>query len=157
MQAVQYSSRYALTLFFPPAAAKTFEANADWVARYVAKDVRDLRRSRAPPDLHSDQGRGAADNRLSTPRPLLLLLAPPCQEDDALVYLSHDSAKRGDAGGLPSLVAHSSVPYGIRTMQSGTPEADVEADLRARVQRWADLEREPRTRRAESRARRAGG
>lgn len=77
MQAVQYSSRYALTLFFPPPAAKTFEANADWVARYVAKDVRDLRRSRAPPDLHSDRGRRAADNRLSTPRPLLLLLLAP--------------------------------------------------------------------------------
>lgn len=86
LRAVQYSSRYALTLFFPPAAAASFAAELDWVSRYVAKE-----------------------------------------DDDALVYLCHDSAKRGgapgggpagDPPGLVSLVAHTSVPYGIRTLQA---------------------------------------
>ena len=94
LSAVQYSSRYALTLFFPPVAREAFAANIDWVSRYVDK-----------------------------------------AEDDAIVYVAHDSAKRGDAAGAVSLVVHTGVPYGIRAMlKSRTPAADVEADLRARVQ-----------------------
>ena len=123
---MQYSARYALTLFFPPAAAATFAAEIDWVSRYVAKE-----------------------------------------EDDALVYLCHDSAKRGGApggaaipntgevetfeatkrggapGGAPSgappslvsLVAHTSVPYGIKTLQAGTSEAEVQHELLGRVRK----------------------
>jgi predicted NAD/FAD-dependent oxidoreductase len=88
LSALQYSSRYALSLFFEPAAAATFDANIDWVARYIGKE-----------------------------------------EDDALVYLAHDSAKRG--GGTPatgepgSLIAHTSVPYGIKNLKAGTPESDI--------------------------------
>ena len=120
---MQYSARYALTLFFPPAAAPTFAAEIDWVSRYVAKE-----------------------------------------EDDALVYLCHDSAKRGGAPGgaaipntgevgvveasevglgggigappsLVSLVAHTSVPYGIKTLQAGTSEAEVQRELLGRVRK----------------------
>ena len=108
---MQYSARYALTLFFPPAAAATFAAEVDWVSRYVAKE-----------------------------------------DDDALVYLCHDSAKRGGApggapgdapgggpGGAPpsliSLVAHTSVPYGIKTLQAGVSEAEVQRELLGRVRK----------------------
>ena len=34
---VQYSARYALTLFFPPSMGAIFAEHADWVAKYVAK------------------------------------------------------------------------------------------------------------------------
>lgn len=96
LSALQYSSRYALSLFFSPAASSTFDANIDWVARYINKD-----------------------------------------EDDALVYIAYDSAKRG--GGAPaatepaSLIAHTSVPYGIKNLKAGTAEREVEADLTRRV------------------------
>lgn len=51
-----------------------------------------------------------------------------------LVYLCHDSAKRQAAPSTPiSLLAHTSVPYGLRRIGSGTTDADVETDLRARV------------------------
>jgi predicted NAD/FAD-dependent oxidoreductase len=93
LRAVEYSARYALTLFFPPAAAPLFGANLDWISKYVTK-----------------------------------------AEDDALVYLSVDWAKRGGAPTEAiSLVAHSSVPYGVRMMAAGTSEAAVLAELRRRV------------------------
>ena len=99
LRAVQYSARYALTLFFPPAAAATFASKIDWVSRYVAKE-----------------------------------------EDDALVYLCHDSAKRGGGpSGAPpslvSLVAHTSVPYGLKTMQASTSEGEVQVELLGRVRK----------------------
>ena len=90
---VQYSSRYALTLFYPASAAAVFAAHIDWAARYVGK-----------------------------------------ADDDAIVYLAHDSAKRGgEDGGAVSLVVHTSVPYGIRALKAAEPEESVLADLRARV------------------------
>ena len=93
LRAVEYSARYALTLFFPPSAAPLFGANLDWISKYVTK-----------------------------------------AEDDALVYLSVDWAKRGGAPTEAiSLVAHSSVPYGVRMMAAGTSEAAVLAELRRRV------------------------
>lgn len=103
-EAIQYSSRYALTLFFAPSALETFAREIDWVARYVSKE-----------------------------------------EDDALVYLCHDSAKRasGDGGdgasggtGLVSLIAHTSVPYGIRRIvKEGAAEEDVVGELQGRVKK----------------------
>jgi renalase len=100
--AVQYSSRYALTLFFPPAAASAFSAQIDWVARYVQK-----------------------------------------AEDDAIVYIGHDSAKRlggtADAGGAAaapvSLIVHTYVPYGLKRIAAGATEEEVAADLIARTRR----------------------
>ena len=95
MSAIQYSSRYALTLFFPPSAASTFASEIDWVARYITKD-----------------------------------------EDDAIVYLGHDSAKRAAPAATPvSLIIHTSVPYGIRLIKEGAAEDDVAADLLARVKK----------------------
>ena len=93
LRAVEYSARFALTLYFPPSAAPLFGANLDWISKYVTK-----------------------------------------AEDDALVYLSLDWAKRGGAPTeAVSIVAHSSVPYGMRTMAAGTSEAAVLAELRRRV------------------------
>ena len=92
LNAVQYSSRYALTLFFPPTTAAAFAANIDWAARYVTK-----------------------------------------AEDDAIVYISHDSAKRGDSKGAPSLVVHTSVPYGLHHIKNATPDDAVAAELRAKI------------------------
>lgn len=61
------------------------------------------------------------------------------KEDDALVYVAYDRAKRRGLEAVSdeaiSLVAHTSVPYGLRTMGAGTPEADVVSDLTTRVQR----------------------
>ena len=73
------------------------------------------------------------------------------EEDDALVYIGHDSAKRsgggdaaggdaagngGDAGaGVVSLIAHTSVPYGIKQLKQGAPESSVLADLTNRLKR----------------------
>ena len=94
---MQYSSRYALTLFFPPTAAALFEAQIDWIARYVDR-----------------------------------------AEDDAIVYVGHDSAKRrgapatAAAGGAAassaeappvSLIVHTSVPYGLKRLKEGASEA----------------------------------
>ena len=77
LEAVQYSSRFALSLFFPPSAREVLSAHADWVARYVAKE-----------------------------------------EDDALVYIGWDSAKRAARPDEPpSLIVHTSVPYGIRILK----------------------------------------
>ena len=91
--AIQYSSRYALSLFFPPSAIQSFTDEIDWVAKYVNKE-----------------------------------------EDDALVYLCHDSAKRqGGAGSMVSLIAHTSVPYGLKHIAAGAREAEVIEDLRGRV------------------------
>lgn len=95
LEAVEYSARFALTLFFPAAAAATFTEHLDWAAKYVTK-----------------------------------------AEDDALVYLAVDSTKRrgeregagGAADDAPeaiSLVAHTSVPFGLRTFAAGTAEAQV--------------------------------
>ena len=56
----------------------------------------------------------------------------PKDEDDALVFLSHDSAKRG-AATPPSLLAHTSVPFGLKHLRAGTPDDDVQADLLARL------------------------
>ena len=103
LTSLQYSSRYALSLFFPPSAASTFGAEIDWVARYISKE-----------------------------------------EDDALVYIGHDSAKRsggggggggGDAEGVVSLIAHTSVPYGIKQLKQGAAESDVLSDLTTRVKK----------------------
>jgi predicted NAD/FAD-dependent oxidoreductase len=59
--------------------------------------------------------------------------------DDALVYLAYDSAKRRGAARDPaeavSLVAHTSVPYGLRTLASGASESDVLAELTGRVRK----------------------
>ena len=103
MNAIQYSSRYALTLFFAPAAAARFASEIDWVSRYITKD-----------------------------------------EDDAIVYLGHDSAKRASGRSaaaddatteLMSLIVHTSVPYGIKRLKEGAAEADVTADLLERVRK----------------------
>ena len=56
----------------------------------------------------------------------------PKDEDDALVFLSHDSAKRS-AATPPSLLAHTSVPFGLKHLRAGTPDDDVQADLLARL------------------------
>lgn len=112
LSGVQYSSRYALTLFFPSSSAAAFAEHADWVARYITKD-----------------------------------------EDDAIVYLGYDSAKRlggpaevaaaaaapqsassADAAPL-SLIVHSSVPYGIKNLKAAASEEHVQQDLLGRVQK----------------------
>ena len=108
VNAVQYSSRYALTLFFPPTAASTFADEIDWVARYINK-----------------------------------------AEDDAIVYLGYDAAKRSGSSAhvaaaaatekttspspSVSLIVHSSVPYALQRLAANTPDHEVVADLRSRV------------------------
>eukprot|EP00656_Telonema_subtile_P031598 TRINITY_DN34570_c0_g1_i1.p1 TRINITY_DN34570_c0_g1~~TRINITY_DN34570_c0_g1_i1.p1 ORF type:complete len:373 (+),score=89.25 TRINITY_DN34570_c0_g1_i1:112-1230(+) len=76
---VQYSSRWAAALYYPPEAWGVLE-QLPWAAKYVSKE-----------------------------------------EDDALVFISFESRKRGassEAGGPgPVLVAHTSVPWGLRHMQ----------------------------------------
>jgi predicted NAD/FAD-dependent oxidoreductase len=58
-------------------------------------------------------------------------------EDDSIVYVGHDSAKRHAhaASGPVSLIVHTSVPYGIKGVREGRPDADVTADLSARVRK----------------------
>ena len=41
LEGLQYSARYALSLFFAPEHAGLFSANLDWVAKYVSKDEDD--------------------------------------------------------------------------------------------------------------------
>ena len=98
LTSVQYSSRYALTLWFSPLDAPTFSKEIDWVARYVQKE-----------------------------------------EDDAIVYLGHDSAKRGQPADDPnvdvSLIVHTSVPYGIQKLKAQATEEAVSSDLLTRVQK----------------------
>lgn len=87
LRAVQYSSRYALSLFFSEEHRQELDLLLPYVAKYVRKD-----------------------------------------EDDRLVFISYDSAKR-QASGAPSILVHSSVPYGIRSMKAAVPYATVEAEL----------------------------
>ena len=99
MRSIQYSSRYALTMFFPPEVSATFSSEIDWIARYITK-----------------------------------------AEDDAIVYLGHDSAKRqqGDHGGsasLVSLIVHTSVPYGLKKIGANAGDEEVTNDLKERVQK----------------------
>jgi len=54
-------------------------------------------------------------------------------EDDAIVYVAIDSARRADHVGPVSLTVHSSVPYGLRMMGSGADDAAVQADLLGRL------------------------
>jgi len=93
LEGVQYSSRYALSLFFQPHDAELFAQRCPWVAKYVTKE-----------------------------------------EDERLVFISHDSAKRG-ASPAPTLLVHSSVPYGIRQQRAKTEERQIEAELLESVQR----------------------
>ena len=101
LSALQYSSRYALSLFFEPSSAGSFASNIDWVARYINRE-----------------------------------------EDDALVYLAHDSAKRQaetQAADPVSLIAHTSVPYGLKHLKAATDDEVVKDDLTQRVRkllRW---------------------
>ena len=96
MGGLQYSSRYALSLFFTPAARPAFATEIDWVARYVSKE-----------------------------------------EDDALVYLGYDSAKRRGAEAVEaepvSMIVHTSVPYGLRKLKERADDREVIADLTTRV------------------------
>jgi len=48
--------------------------------------------------------------------------------DATIVFLSHDNMKR-NAGGPPTLLAHSSVPYGIKSLQQGVTDETVEAEM----------------------------
>lgn len=91
LQALQYSSRYALSLFFDSSAAQSFADKIDWVASYP-------------------------------------------EGDPILVFLSLDSAKRGTTG-APTLLAHSSVPFGLQNVQSGTSDQQVQAEMMAAVHR----------------------
>lgn len=91
LESLQFSSRYALSLFFDAPAAQAFEQNIDWVASYP-------------------------------------------EGDPTIVFLSLDSAKRG-ASTPPTLLAHSSVPFGLKHVKAGSPESDVQDEMMAAVRR----------------------
>lgn len=57
------------------------------------------------------------------------------EEDDALVYIGYDSAKREQREGVVSLMAHTSVPYGLRNLRSSTEDSTITSDLMDRLQR----------------------
>ncbi|KAL1522037.1 hypothetical protein AB1Y20_021682 [Prymnesium parvum] len=94
LAALQYSSRYAISLFFPPEVRSLFDANLQWTAKYVPKE-----------------------------------------EDDALVYICYDSAKRAQHDGVVSLMAHTSVPYGLHHLGAQTADDKVADDLLERLRR----------------------
>lgn len=98
LAALQYSSRYALSLFFSAEHAPLFAEKLPWIARYVNRN-----------------------------------------EDDTLVFLSHDAAKRdpGSSGGRnpPTLLAHSSVPFGLARIREGTSDAAVTDVMLASVRK----------------------
>uniref|UniRef100_A0A7S4F1L3 Amine oxidase domain-containing protein n=1 Tax=Chrysotila carterae TaxID=13221 RepID=A0A7S4F1L3_CHRCT len=48
-------------------------------------------------------------------------------QDPDIVFISYDSAKRG--AGIPSLMVHSSVPYGIKQMKQGASLQAVQAEM----------------------------
>jgi predicted NAD/FAD-dependent oxidoreductase len=91
LRSLQYSSRYALSLFFDTSAAQVFAIEVDWVVSYV-------------------------------------------ENDPTLVFFSLDSAKRG-AAGPPTLVAHSSVPFGLKRAASKSPDHLVQGEMMEAVRR----------------------
>ncbi|KAL3896865.1 MAG: hypothetical protein SGPRY_013178 [Prymnesium sp.] len=94
LAALEYSSRYAISLFFPAEERNIFDSSISWTAKYINKE-----------------------------------------EDDALVYVCYDSKKRGQREGAVSLMAHTSVPYGLRQLKAAAPHSEVTADLVQRMQR----------------------
>ena len=55
----------------------------------------------------------------SLSHPILSYICPTSHrhfQDDTLVFISHDSAKRG-ADGPPTLLVHSSVPFGLKQLK----------------------------------------
>jgi len=87
LRAVEYSARYAMSLFFSERHRQELDALVPYVAKYVSRE-----------------------------------------EDNRLVFVSYDSAKR-QTRGAPSLLVHSSVPFGLARMRAKVPTATVEAEL----------------------------
>ena len=115
---VEYSARFALALFFHPDAASVFASHIDWTAKYVSKEEDD-----ALVYIAIDSAKRAS--RTTTPDP------PPAPQTSSGTDGAADGTGNGEAN---SLIAHTSVPFGLRTFAAGTSEDVVCADLRRRVQ-----------------------
>ncbi|KAJ8022431.1 Renalase [Holothuria leucospilota] len=102
LEKVQYSSRYALALFYPPGVT----LDLPWKAKYE-------------------------------------------QEDECIRFISVDSKKRGNESACTALVVHTSVPFGIKYLETAKEEVEplilnhldklvpnLPAPVRTKCQRW---------------------